>query len=65
MRSSVDDHGAWTTIARLLRVTLSGMFQMLAAFRQARQPNGEMSDAFAEGSFSAKAQHIGQAIMAS
>ena len=39
-----------------------GHVQMLAPFRQAHQPRGEMSDAFAEGSSSAKAQHIGQAI---
>ena len=47
-------HAIQTTIARVLGVTLSEPFQMLAAFRQARLPSGEMSDAFAESPFSAK-----------
>jgi hypothetical protein len=54
IRSSVDDHAISTTIARLPHVTLSVMFQTPAAFRQIRLPHGEMSDALAEGSFSAK-----------
>ena len=64
MRSSVDDHGTWMAIAPLLRVALSGMFRCLLLFVKLTSL-GEMSDAFAEGSSSAKAQHIGQAIVPS
>ena len=47
-------HAIRTTTARSLRVPLSGPLQMFAAFRQARLLRREMSDAFAEGPFSAK-----------
>jgi hypothetical protein len=53
-----------TTIARLLRLPLSACSSCLLLF-VFRQSHGDVSDAFAEGSFSAKAQDIRQATMES